>query len=229
MLYISGLGIVSYVLLAWGLFVMAKRRGIKNPWMAWLPVVNVWTLGCISDQYRQVARGQVKSKRKTLLTLTIIQFVAIIVIVALAVVWIVGLIGNTDLSPLKEIDWANIGDMSINELTDVFTEVGETLAENSEDYLRSTLWMPIVIAVVAMAMSGVAIAAMVIEYMAYADVFASSDPGTAKLFTVLGIVLSLLGVGVVLAVLVFLNKDKDLGMPPRGAAEATNPVINAEN
>jgi hypothetical protein len=42
-------------------------------------------------------------------------------------------------------------------------------------------------------------------------------------------VLSVLGVGIVLSVLVFLNKDKDLGMPPRAAAEATNPVIDAEN
>lgn len=229
MFFTSGLAIVSYVLLAWGLFTIAKRRGINKPWLAWIPVVNVWMLGCISDQYRQVARGQVKSKRKAMLTLAIIEYAAIVLIVALAVVWIVGLIGNADLTPLKEIDLANIGDMSINELTDVFTDLGETLAEGSMDYLKSTLWMPIVITVISLAMSGVAIALMVIQYMAYADVFASTDPGTAKLFTVLGIVLSVLGVGIVLSVLVFLNKDKDLGMPPRAAAEATNPVIDAEN
>ena len=52
MFFTSGLAIVSYVLLAWGLFTIAKRRGINKPWLAWIPVVNVWMLGCISDQYR---------------------------------------------------------------------------------------------------------------------------------------------------------------------------------
>lgn len=45
----GGLGIVAYVLTAWALFVIAKRRGIGSPWMAWVPIVNAWTLGAISD------------------------------------------------------------------------------------------------------------------------------------------------------------------------------------
>lgn len=65
-------GLVSYVLRSAGTCAIAKRRGIANPWLAWIPVVGVWVLGSISDQYRYVVRGQVKSKRKILLILNII-------------------------------------------------------------------------------------------------------------------------------------------------------------
>ena len=72
MLIALGIAAVSYVLRAVSIYTIANRRGIKNPWLAWVPVVNCWTLGCISDQYRYVAKGQVKNKRKSLLILYII-------------------------------------------------------------------------------------------------------------------------------------------------------------
>ena len=34
------IGIVSYVLTASGMYAIAKRRGINNAWMAWIPGVN---------------------------------------------------------------------------------------------------------------------------------------------------------------------------------------------
>lgn len=73
------LGILTYVLTSWGVHTIAKRRGIANPWIAWIPVVGVWTLGSISDQYRYVTKGQVKSKRIILLVLQIILTVLSIV------------------------------------------------------------------------------------------------------------------------------------------------------
>lgn len=229
MIFTSALSIVSYVLLAWGLYTIAKRRGINKPWLAWIPVANIWMLGCISDQYRQVARGQVKTKRKAMLTLAIIMFAVMIIVIAFAIVWLVGLLSHMDLSAIYDKDWSNIGNMTLNEISEIFTSLGKSLNAGTEEYVMSTLWMPLVMAGLSLAMSGVAIALTVLQFMAYADVFASTDPGTAKLFTVLGIVLSLLGIGVVLSVFVFLNKDKDLGMPPRAAADAPNPVIDAEN
>ena len=47
-----GLSIAAYVLQALGLYTIAKRRGISNPWLAWVPVAWVWVLGSISDQFR---------------------------------------------------------------------------------------------------------------------------------------------------------------------------------
>ncbi len=71
-------GIISYVLQSVGMYTIAKRRGIHNPWMAWVPVVNMWILGSISDQYQYVAKGKVRNRRKTLLGLTIALTVTIV-------------------------------------------------------------------------------------------------------------------------------------------------------
>ena len=44
------LGIASYVLSAAAIYVISRRRGLHKPWLAWIPVVNVWLLGSQSDQ-----------------------------------------------------------------------------------------------------------------------------------------------------------------------------------
>ena len=67
--------IASYVFCALALYTIAQRREIKKAWLAWVPVLNVWILGSISDQYRYVVKGEIRSKRKVLLTLNIINFI----------------------------------------------------------------------------------------------------------------------------------------------------------
>ena len=66
-------GIASYVLTSLALYTLASRRGIRKAWLSWVPVLNVWIVGSLSDQYRYVVKGQVKSKRKILLTLNSIR------------------------------------------------------------------------------------------------------------------------------------------------------------
>ena len=63
------IGIVSYVLTASGMYAIAKRRGINNAWMAWIPGVNSWILGSISDQYQYVVKGKVRYNRIILISL----------------------------------------------------------------------------------------------------------------------------------------------------------------
>ena len=67
--------LVGYILRSIGLHTMAKNRGIKNPWLAWLPVGNYWIAGSIADQYRYVAKGEVTNRRKILLVLGIATIV----------------------------------------------------------------------------------------------------------------------------------------------------------
>ena len=69
----SFIGIAVYVLSALALYSMAQKRNIAHAWLAWVPVANVWILGSLSDQYSYVVRGQVKSRRKILLTLNILS------------------------------------------------------------------------------------------------------------------------------------------------------------
>ena len=77
----SLLGIATYVLTALALYTMAQRRGIKNAWLSWVPVINCWIIGSLSDQYRYVVKGEIKNKRKTLLILNIINWVLTAVLV----------------------------------------------------------------------------------------------------------------------------------------------------
>lgn len=70
----SGLiGIVTYVLTSMALYTIAQRRQIRKSWLAWVPVLNCWILGSLSDQYRYVVKGQYKSKRKWLIGLNILK------------------------------------------------------------------------------------------------------------------------------------------------------------
>ena len=74
LLVVLAVSAVFYIFQSLGLYTIAKRRGIENPWLAWIPVANYWILGCISDQYRYVVKGQVKNKRMIMLGLSIATF-----------------------------------------------------------------------------------------------------------------------------------------------------------
>lgn len=65
-------GVISYIFQSIGMSTIAKRRGIHKPWLAWVPVANMWLLGCISDQFRYVAYGESTNRRRKLLVRNII-------------------------------------------------------------------------------------------------------------------------------------------------------------
>lgn len=86
--------IVCYVLYALGLSSIAKRRGIRHPWLSWLPLGDLWIMGSISDQYQYIAKGKVCNRRKILLGLAIAGFCMLMLICACVVVGIVGIATN---------------------------------------------------------------------------------------------------------------------------------------
>ena len=79
-------GIATYVLTSLALYAIASRRGLRKPWLAWIPVVNCWLLGSISDQYQYVVKGENKSKRKWLLALSLLKAVLTLTVVILVAV-----------------------------------------------------------------------------------------------------------------------------------------------
>ena len=95
-LVMIGIAVAVYVIKALSLSSIAGRRGIRHPWLAWLPIGEMWILGCISDQYRYVALGQVKNKRKILLVLSILMYAALVGILVLLVNLMVQTIGLTE-------------------------------------------------------------------------------------------------------------------------------------
>lgn len=80
------IGLLFYILEAVGLYTVAKRRGIRNYGLAWVPIANVWILGSIADQYMFVSTGARKNYRKILLGLNI----GLAAMAFVSVVWLFG-------------------------------------------------------------------------------------------------------------------------------------------
>lgn len=96
--------VLVYVLQSLGMYTIANRRGIHNPWLAWIPVANVWTLGSISDQYQYVAKGKVRNRRKILLGLNIALIVLMIAFFIVYMVTVFSLIEETMISEPEMMD-----------------------------------------------------------------------------------------------------------------------------
>ena len=189
MLMVLAVPLATYVLKSAGLYTIAKRRGIRNPWLAWIPVGCAWIIGCISDQYRYVAKGQVKNKRKALLVLWIIFWALMIAFVVWFFVFMFQIVGMTG----NQIFMPSYGYGA--EIPQVMLSVLGFLL----------LWL---------ALAGVSVAMIVIRYMALYDVFYSCEPNNATLYLVLGILFV-----ITQPIFLFLCRDKDEGMPPRKTAQ----------
>ena len=188
MIYIVAMLAISlgaYVLQSLGTYTIAKRRGIKHAWLSWIPVGSSWILGSISDQYRYVVKGQVKNKRKSLLILQIVMWIAYIAFFALlcsfAFQVMVSVIENT-----KEPSYMD----GLSEI------IGTALGMVGVGFV----------------MSGVAIATMIIQYMALYDLYTSCDPGNKVLYLILSILFA-----ITMPIFVFICRNQDGGMPPRKA------------
>lgn len=78
--------LATYILTSLAIYTISRRRGLRKPWLAWIPVLNCWLLGSLSDQYQYVVKGQNKSKRKWLITLNILKAALWLMLIILAIV-----------------------------------------------------------------------------------------------------------------------------------------------
>ena len=176
----SMIGVAAYVLRALGLYTISKRRGINHPWMSWVPVLDLWVLGCISDQYQYVVKGKTRNKRKWLLGLNIALTVIYVVFFVFCGVAIAGAITSTT------------GGMN-------------------EEKLAAALMGPVIsLLVCLLPIVAIAIAVMVIRYIAMYDLYTSCSPQNNVLFLVLSIFFT-----VTEPFFLFFIRKLDGGMPPR--------------
>jgi len=149
--------VATYVMTSMSLYALAKRRGIGGAWLSWVPGLNVWIWGSLSDQYRYVVKGQYRSKRKSLLILKLLQLILSTALTVLAVfmVW----------------ELADSGFYRMNE--DLLMEM--------------VMGPAVIALLMALPIAGISIAAVVIRYVALYDIYASMDPGNSVLFLVLSI------------------------------------------
>lgn len=177
----------TYVLQALSLYSIAKRRGIGKPWLSWIPVANTWILGSISDQYQYVVKGKVRNKRKWLLVLEIVQYVLASVISAVGLAMIFGIL---------------------------FATVGPNMEPASEAVMQQLIMEQIgsfmLLLGAYLIVGAMSIAAMVIRYFCLYDLYTSCDPRNSVLYLVLSIFVS-----ISLPILLFINRKRDDGMPPR--------------
>ena len=159
-LLVSAFGIAAYVLRALGQYTIAKRRGINHPWMGWVPVLDLWVLGCISDQYQYVVKGKDKNKRKWLLGLNIALAVVYIVFFVFCGIAVAGVVTGTT------------GGLQEEQLLTALMGPAAGLA---------ICLIPLVI---------IAIACTVIRYVAFYDLYTSCNPQNNVLFLVLSIFFS---------------------------------------
>ncbi len=93
----SILSLLVYVAIAFGLYRMARAAGFQNPWMAWIPFCQDYTLGWVADEHCKRNEGKETTYRKKLLGLhiAIAAIVAALVVVLIACVVVVVITGIT--------------------------------------------------------------------------------------------------------------------------------------
>ena len=209
--FTGGLGFIVYILQALALYTIAQRRGINKPWLAWIPVVHVWILGSISDQYQYVVKKQVKNKRKVLLGLNI-AMAALIVLLIVAIVWLIVALIMTGVS----MELFSGGNMP-----------GSNLDAVALDALADEIGVLLLICVLVLPLLVLSIMQTVYFYMAMYDVFRSCEPKNSTMYLVLSLVGNVVVSGAY-CIFLMLCKDKDLGMPPRKTEVVTPPEIPEE-
>ena len=151
------LAIASYVLSSMALYTMAERRGIQKAWLSWVPLLNVWIIGSLSDQYRYVVKGQYKSKRKVLLLISLLNLLMGLIMMAVCIYVTVDVVGSA-----------------------IYGASNMSLARMAMGPMFGIIGL-------AVSMAGLSVALAVIRYIALYDIFKSVDPSNAILFLILSI------------------------------------------
>lgn len=154
------ISVVAYVFTALSLYTIAKRRGIRNPWLAWIPVADVWVFGSLSDQYRYVVKREIKSKRKALLPLCIVSGILSTVVFVLVFILLVAALA--------------------------FSMGSSSMASMLEQMAP----LPTILVVLSLPCAGTLVAYAILYYKALYDVYTSCDPGNRVAYLVLSILFS---------------------------------------
>ena len=167
---LCAVGLALYVIMSMGLYTIAERRGIPNPWLAWLPVGNVWILGAIADHYRTATRGEKQNRRMAILILSI----------AVVVVAVVG-VGFT-----------------LGSFIQLMIQAESGMWENEFDYIRQFFSIYFSLLGVMILSYTASLSLLVLQYMCLYDLFASCDPDKRTVYLALSLIVFLVPVFVFL-------------------------------
>lgn len=177
-------GIAMYVLHSLGMYTIAKRRGISNPFLAWIPVAQLWILGSIADQYDEAEKGVKKKSRVLLLVLEIAMYACLAFFYVIAFIFMIIII---------------------------MAGVAEGTYEYSYGYDNIAVLMAVFGIAFVLFFGAIMVLAIVLSvfmYIAYYKLFKSCRPDSAVLFLVLSIIIPFC-----LQICVFICRKDDRGMP----------------
>ena len=209
--------LATYVLYSLGLYIIANRRGIRNAWLAWLPVGNIWILGAIADDYRARHTGRKHNMRSWLVISYVVMSVLLVAVLVFAVMTMSNILTVNELTDLYLSTAGLEDDLYAVSQEEMIQELSLKIEERMTDEVAAKLAKDtLVLLAVSLLLLVVAIAASVLELICLYRLFASCDPQNALLYFLLGMLLG------VMAVFVFLCRNKDLGLVP--PAPPTPPV-----
>lgn len=212
----GSLGLIVYLLGAWSLYTIAKRREIKKPWLAWIPFGHEWILGSLADQYQYVVNVEVKNKRKVLLGLSIAMSAIASVFVVL-VIWMM-------IEYLLVAGGFMAGWMSFFSEEELVIASPMDLMSIGADTVTLLAVLAVLLTIPLLALS---ITYTVWFYKALYDVFRSCEPNNSVLYLVVSIVGGFQVAGIY-AIFLLICREKDLGMPPRKTEPVQEPVVTVE-
>ena len=150
-----------YLITAGTLYTIAQRREIDKPWLAWVPVGQLYLLGTISDHYQLTAKYTTTNNRKTLLWLQIVMYA----LLALAMV------------------------LAIDAMTQA-QRMDNTMPDYVDRWEHLVLDLKGIV-VAALLLFVTAVLTLGAEYVALFDLYRSCDPDSSVVYLVLSIFLSI--------------------------------------
>lgn len=201
------ISLVRYVINGLAQYRIASRRGLKYPWLAWVPIGKFYVLGQISDQYRTTVLGKKSNRRKQLLALALIPKVGSVVGNALyGIVEAVVVFGTTVLTLMLTYLSLDTDVVALLMIGLIIMAVLTLLVTVS-----AILWN--------LAMYGIRIYRIVLKYMSLYDLYASCTPKSKDLFMAVGIIGDCVTNLPASAIVQLFCMNKDDGMVPVVTAE----------
>ena len=80
-LFAMAYGAFSYIGMGLGGFRMARKIGMTNPWMFWIPMANAYAMGNLADQQASLCDGRSTTYRKKMLAWNIVIICAALLLV----------------------------------------------------------------------------------------------------------------------------------------------------
>lgn len=101
-LFPSVISLILFVIRGFALFDMSKGLNIKNAWMGFVPVLSVFALGKIAENYEKKDGTKASKQGIVLLIFNILQYIAVFVFIVLAVISAIKIYGFADTAIINE-------------------------------------------------------------------------------------------------------------------------------